>query len=126
MSNSRVKSEVRLTFFYLCQWLLDRLENRSSVSLAPIGSSCRKSPANIIENPPKSRLRFLISFSFLSSVNRIVSLMNGTSSITTIRTSCHTFLSSMLSCFHWLRKVALEIVTPPMHQSEMLLNLCMP
>ncbi len=94
------------------RWL-DRLENGSSVSLAPTGSSCLKSPANIIVNPPKGLVRSLISFSFLSSVFRIVSLMNDTSSITAIRTSCHSFLSSTLSCLRWLRNAALEIVTPP-------------
>ncbi len=35
------------------QCWLDKLENRSSVSLAPTGSSWQKSPANIIVNPPK-------------------------------------------------------------------------
>jgi hypothetical protein len=66
------------------QCWLDRLENRSSVSLAPTGSSCLKSLANIIVNPPKGLVQSLISFSFLSSVFRIVSFMNDTSSITTI------------------------------------------
>jgi hypothetical protein len=77
------------------QCWLDKLKNRSSVSLAPTGSSWWKSPANIIVNPPKGRLQFPNSFSFLSSVLRIVSLMNDTLSITTIRTSCHSFLLSI-------------------------------
>ena len=47
--------------------MLFLLENRSSVSLAPIGSSWRKSPANIMVNPPEDWLRFPISLSFLSS-----------------------------------------------------------
>ncbi len=95
------------------QCWLDRLENRSSVSLAPTDSSCLKSQANIFVNPLKGFVLSLISFSFLSSVFRIVSLMNDTSSNTTIQTSCHSFLSSTLSCLRWLRNAALEIVTPP-------------
>ncbi len=50
------------------QCWLDKLKNRSSVSLAPTGSSWRKSPVNIIVNPPKGRLQFKKSFSFLSSL----------------------------------------------------------
>ncbi len=83
------------------QCWLDKLENRSSVSLAPTGSSWQKSPANIILNAPKGWLQFPISFSFLSSILRLVSLMNDTLSITTIHTSCHSFLSSTLSCLRW-------------------------
>jgi hypothetical protein len=79
------------------QYWLDELENRSSVSLAPTGSSWWKSLANIIVNPPKGRLQFLIYFSFLSSFLRMAVLMNDTSLITTIRTSSHSFLSSTLS-----------------------------
>jgi hypothetical protein len=37
----------------LIQWLLDKLENMRSDSVVPTGSSWRKSPANMIENPPK-------------------------------------------------------------------------
>ena len=44
---------------------------------------------------------------------RMVSLMNDTLSITTICASCHSFLSSTLSCLCWLRNAAMDIVTPP-------------
>ena len=46
-------SNIIITLMQLIQWLLDELENMRSDSVVPTGSSCRKSPANMIENPPK-------------------------------------------------------------------------
>ena len=76
-------------------------------------SSWRKSPANMIENPPKGLILFPIFFSFTSSVPRFLSLMNDTSSTMRIHTSCHVFFLLRLSAFCWLRNAAFDIVIPP-------------
>ena len=81
------------------QCLLEKLENKRSRSNDPIGSSWRKSPANMIVNPPKGLALFLISFSFTSSIPRFLSLMNDTSSTMRFHTSCHVFLSLRLNAF---------------------------
>ena len=90
-------SNMMIALMQLSQCPLDLLENRSSLSLLPTGLSCQKSPANMIEIPPKGWFLFPMSFSFLSSVRKILSLMNDISSIMRICTSCHSFLSSRLS-----------------------------
>ncbi len=97
-------SNMIIALMQLSQCPPDLLENRSSLSLLPTGSSCRKSPANMIEIPPKGWFLFPMSLSFLSSVQKILSLMNDISSIMRICTSCHLFLSSRLSGLHGLMK----------------------
>ncbi len=92
-------SSIIIALMQLSQCLLDELENKRSNSVDPTGSSWRKSPANMIENPPKDSALFPISFSFTSSVFRFLSLMNDTSSTMRIRTSCHVFLSLRLNAF---------------------------
>ncbi len=97
--------------FYQC--LLDKLEYMSSNSVDPTGGSWRKYLAKIIENQPKFLFLSLMTLRLVSSVLRILSFMNDTSSTTRIWFSCHSFMSSRLSGFCLLRNVAFDIVTPP-------------
>ncbi len=93
------------TFMLFSQTPLDKLENKSSFLLLQTGSSWRKSPENIMENPPKIWVLFPMSLSFLSSSFRTLLLMNDISSIKRIRTSSNSFLSSWLRGLRWLMKV---------------------
>ncbi len=74
-----------------------RVENISSVSLEQTGSSCWKSPINIIVNPPNDLFVCPMAVSFLLSICRVLLLMNDTSSITRICTSFHSFMSLSLT-----------------------------
>jgi hypothetical protein len=102
-----------MTFMQFYQCWLDELEYMSLNSVDPTGGSWRKSPAKIIENPPKGLFPSLMTLSLVSSVLRILSFMNDTSSTTRIRFSCHSFMSSRLSAFCLLRNAAFDIVIPP-------------
>ncbi len=63
-------SNMIIALMPLSQCPLDLLENRSSLSLLPTGSSCRKSPANKIEIPPKGWFLFPMSLSFCQAFER--------------------------------------------------------
>ncbi len=75
----------------------ERVKNIRSVSLEQTGSSCRKSPINIIVKPPSDSFVCPMAVSFLLSVCRVLSLMNDTSSITRICTSFHLFMLPSLT-----------------------------
>jgi hypothetical protein len=62
-------SNIVIALMQLSQCLLDKLENMRSNYVDPTGSSWQKSPANMIENPPKGLALFPISFNFTSSAS---------------------------------------------------------
>ena len=57
-------SNMIIALMQLSHCLLDLLDNKSSLSLLPTGSSCQKSPANMIEIPPKGWFLFPMSLRF--------------------------------------------------------------
>ncbi len=57
-------SNMMIALMQLSQCPLDLLENRSFLSLLLTGLSCQKSPANMIEIPPKGWFLFPMSLSF--------------------------------------------------------------
>ncbi len=97
-------SNIIIALMQLSQCLLDKLESIRLNSVDPTGSSWQKSPANMIENSPKSLALFPISFSFKSSVSRILSLVNDTWSTIRICTYCHSFLLLRLNAFLLIEK----------------------
>ncbi len=60
-------SKIMMALIFWSHCWVDLLENKSSDSFEQIGSSWRKSPAKMIENPPNNLVLFLICVSCLLS-----------------------------------------------------------
>ena len=107
-------SRMIMAFKQFSQCRLLSRENSRSLGDAREGSSCLKSPANMMEYPPNALFLLRHSFSHRSSLSISESCMNEISSMTKIQTSFHLSISSWFNAAFFLRrKAALQIVTPP-------------